>query len=297
MTFNHPITTFKSATDTDAKFSILIPSWNNLEILKICVESIIKNSTFKHEIIIHVNQGSDGTLDWVKKSNLSYTFSTENVGVCYAMNAMATLATTNYILYLNDDMYTCPNWDFYLLDAIEKNNNNYFYFSATMIEPTGSKNKCVISPFNFGTNADNFSQEALLDFATTASKPDWFGASWPPSIVHREIWDLVKGYSNEFSPGFGSDPDFSMKLWQAGVREYRGIGKSLVYHFQSKSTARVVKNDGRKTFAKKWGIPISYFYKNILRLGRPYDGKPLKMKKNFSFKMAQLRAWWISIKK
>ena len=297
MTFNHPITTFQANSDSESKFSILIPSWNNLEILKICVESILKNSTFKHEIIVHVNQGTDGTLDWVKQKGLSYTFSHENVGVCYAMNAMAKLATTNYILYINDDMYTCPKWDFYLFEAIEKNKNNYFYFSSTMIEPTGTNNKCVIAPFDFGTTSDNFKEIELLDFVTTTTKSDWSGASWPPSIVHRELWNRVNGYSEEYSPGFGSDPDFSMKLWQAGVREFKGIGKSLVYHFQSKSTARVVKNNGRKTFAEKWGIPSSYFYKNILKLGQTYDGKPFKLNKDFTYKMAQLRAFWIKIKK
>ena len=40
-------------------FSILIPTWNNLPFLKICVDSIRKNSTYRHQIIVHVNDGSD----------------------------------------------------------------------------------------------------------------------------------------------------------------------------------------------------------------------------------------------
>jgi hypothetical protein len=32
-------------------FSILIPSWNNLAFLKLCVASIRKNSTYAHEIL------------------------------------------------------------------------------------------------------------------------------------------------------------------------------------------------------------------------------------------------------
>lgn len=48
-------------------FSILIPTWNNLAFLKLCLKSITKNSTFNHQILIHVNDGSDGTLEWVKK--------------------------------------------------------------------------------------------------------------------------------------------------------------------------------------------------------------------------------------
>ena len=37
------------------KFSIVIPTFNNLEYLKLCVSSIKKNSIFNHEIIVHNN--------------------------------------------------------------------------------------------------------------------------------------------------------------------------------------------------------------------------------------------------
>ena len=103
MKYNHPIQMHKGKTVLEARFSILIPSWNNLELLKICLDSIEKNSTYKHEIIVHVNQGKDGTLEWIKEKKYNYTFSDKNVGVCYAMNAMSKLATTDYILYINDE--------------------------------------------------------------------------------------------------------------------------------------------------------------------------------------------------
>ena len=89
-------------------FSILIPSWNNLAFLKLCVASIRKNSTYEHELLIHVNDGSDGTLDWVKAEGLKFTHSEENIGVCYALNGLRPLVTTDYVLFMNDDMYTCP---------------------------------------------------------------------------------------------------------------------------------------------------------------------------------------------
>ena len=56
-------------------FSIVIPTLNNFNYLKICLESIKKNSTLEHEIIIHVNEGKDETLDYVKKNNYIYTYS------------------------------------------------------------------------------------------------------------------------------------------------------------------------------------------------------------------------------
>ena len=79
------------------EFSIIIPTWNNLPYLKICVESIRKNSVYDHQIIIHVNEGSDGTLSWVKEQGLDYTYTEENVGVCLAVNMMRTKVKTDYI--------------------------------------------------------------------------------------------------------------------------------------------------------------------------------------------------------
>ena len=48
-------------------FSIIIPTFNNLEYLKLCLSSIKKNSSFSHEIIIHINEGTDGTKAFLDK--------------------------------------------------------------------------------------------------------------------------------------------------------------------------------------------------------------------------------------
>ena len=87
-------------------FSILIPTWNNLDYLKLCVRSIRQHSAYNHQIIIHVNDGSDGTLEWVKAEGLEYTHSDENIGVCLAMNSMRRHVKTDYIYFINDDMFS-----------------------------------------------------------------------------------------------------------------------------------------------------------------------------------------------
>ena len=79
-------------------FSIIIPTWNNLPFLKLCVRSIRQNSAADHQIIVHVNDGSDGTLEWVRGEGIDYTHSEKNIGVCMACNMMRTLVKTDYIL-------------------------------------------------------------------------------------------------------------------------------------------------------------------------------------------------------
>ena len=92
-------------------FSIIIPTFNNLEYLKLCLESIKKNSSYNHEIIIHINEGKDGTLSYLKTCNYKTTFNEKNSGVCVAFNEAAKKATKNFIVLAHDDMYFCPNWD------------------------------------------------------------------------------------------------------------------------------------------------------------------------------------------
>lgn len=276
----------------NALFSIIIPSWNNLSLLKVCVDSILKNSVFKHQIIVHVNEGKDGTQHWVKEKGFDYTCSEDNVGVCFALNAAAELANTNYILYINDDMYVCPQWDKFLWEEIQNIGHNNFFLSATMIEPVAG-NPAAIAPHYYGTTADNFDEAKLLKEYNSFTHQDWSGSAWPPNVVHKSMWNMVGGYSIEYSPGFYSDPDFCMKLWKVGVRLFKGVSNSRVYHFRSKSTARVKANNGRKTFAAKWGFPASFFYREVLHLGLPFSGPLKEFEPNT---LAKAKALWQRLK-
>ena len=281
-----------SENSNNRKFSIVIPSWNNLPYLKTCIESIQKNSTFPHQIIVHVNDGNDGTIEYLENQKIDYTHSLQNIGICYALNAARCLVKTDYLLYMNDDMYVCPNWDKALDDEIKKIPHQLFFLSSTLIEPYESGNACVIAPFDFGRNLEDFKEKELLETYHLFPKVDWQGATWPPNILHIDTWDLIGGYSVEFSPGMYSDPDFSMKLWHAGVRLFKGVAASRVYHFGSKSTLRIKKNNGRKTFIKKWLMSPSTFNNFYLLRGKIYVGEVSNPEETFSFKMKRLTDWF-----
>ena len=250
-------------------FSIFIPTWNNLAFLKICVESIRKNSAYRHQIIVHVNEGTDGTLDWVKSEGLDYTFSPVNVGVCLAMNMMRSKVKTDYICFINDDMYALPGWDKYLFDEIQSLPDNRFFISATTIQPH-TKGEFIINA-DFGDTPETFGEEALLRHFNDIKLPDWMGATLPPNIVHRDIWDLVGGYSIEYSPGMYSDPDFTAKLYLCGIRYMKGVSASRVYHFETKSTTRIRKNMGQMQFLLKWGMTNSTFRRHFTFKGREFS--------------------------
>ena len=250
------------------KFSILIPTWNNLPFLQLCVASIRKNSAYPHQIIVHVNQGTDGTLDWVRSQGLDYTYSPENIGVCLAMNAMRSRVQCDYIFYLNDDMYLLPGWDTALIEEIEHLPDNRFFLSGTMIQPHSPLDVGILA--DYGDTVETFQEERLLREYMNYPKADWAGATWPPNLLHRYLWDLVGGYSIEYTPGMYSDPDLTAKLWMVGVRHFKGLGNCRAYHFETKTTGRIRKNDGNFQFLLKWGITNSTFRSHLTHLGHPF---------------------------
>ncbi len=253
-------------------FSIFIPTWNNLEMLKLCIESIEKNSAVKHEILIHVNDGSDGTLEWVKEKGYKHTHSEENIGVCWAMNSLRPLMTTEHLMFINDDMYMCPGWDTALFNEIEKIGHNKYFLASSTIQRKGHKYRpTTVLEHDFGKDCKTFKEKELLDLLPDLHIPDTKGCVWPPNLVHRDMWDLVGGYSVEYSPGMGSDPDFAAKMWIAGVRYFKTSGKSICYHFMSVSVSKIMKNRGEIQFLRKWGLTVRAFLKKILQVDRPFE--------------------------
>ena len=249
-------------------FSIIIPTFNNLNYLKLCLGSIQKNSLLNHEILIHVNEGNDGTLDYLKNNNYKYTYNKKNAGVCTAFNEAAKRASKDFIVLAHDDMYFCPNWDKVFLKELNQiPKNSDFFLSGTMVQPF----KSYIN-LNCGENINEFNEEKLLNEIPLIKFGDFQGTHWQPSLIPIKTWNKVGGFSEEFSPGLGSDPDFNMKLWNIGVRLFKGLGNCRVYHFSSMSLRKKAWNNGAKTFLLKWGISIKFFKKHYLKSDQVFHG-------------------------
>ena len=248
-------------------FSILIPTYNNLEYLKVCINSIRKNSKFNHQIIVHVNEGKDGTLGYIKDSNLEFTFSDQNIGMPKALNKASKLSKKDFILISHDDFYYCPGWDEELMNNVNIINHINFYLSSTMVG-AGQVS------FDAGQTIETFDEVKLLNNLENIKTIDFQGTTKCPGLIHKEIWEKVGGWSEEFSPTGGDDTDFAMKLWKIDIRIFKGLGKSLAYHFGSITTRKKDKSlftylgsRGNKIFLKKWGLSINFFEKFYLKSG------------------------------
>ena len=266
-------------------FSIIIPTFNNLDYLKLCIKSIRQNSKYTHQIIPHVNIGEDGTCDFLRDENIDFTFTKYNSGICEGMNTASKKSKFKYVLYSHDDFYFCPGWDVVLKNEIDAIGHNNFYLSGVMMNNGPIR-------FNAGSDIKSFDENKVLNEYQNYNHYDFQGSTWAPHLLHRDLWEKVGGFSEEFFPGTGSDPDLNMKLWKAGVRIFKGVNNCKVYHFGSIVT-RKYKNHptiitesgskGGKIFLLKWGMTIKFFKKFYLRSDQKYDGPLNKPVKNLNF--------------
>ena len=272
-------------------FSIIIPTFNNLNYLKVCIKSIRKNSYYNHQIIPHVNIGEDGTCDYLKGENIDYTYTDYNSGICEGMNIASKRSKFDYILYSHDDFYFCPDWDITLKKEIDLIGHNRFYLSGIMMNNGPIK-------FNAGSDLKDFDENKVLNEYKNFNHFDFQGSTWAPHLIHKDMWKEVGGFSEEFYPGTGSDPDLNMKLWKCGVRIFKGLNECKVYHFGSIVTRKyknhpTIKtesgNKGSKIFLLKWGISIKFFKKYYLNSDNPYDGELNEPRKNLIFYIGFLK--------
>ena len=141
--------------------------------------------------------------------------------------------------------------------------------------------------FTCGNTLDEFNENKLLNNFDKYNHYDFQGSTWAPHLIHKDLWEKVGGFSEEYYPGTGSDPDLNMKLWKEGIRIFKGINDFKVYHFGSIVTRKYKNHSsiitetgskGSKIFLIKWGISIKFFKKFFLKSDCQYNG-PLEMPK------------------
>lgn len=252
-------------------FSIVIVSWRNLPYLKLLTHSIRSHSSYTdHQLLVHVQESCDGTIDWLRSEGIAYTQSEKNLGLSAAANLVSKKATKDYICLIDDDMYVLPKWDEQLIRFVNYYRLKNFWLVSTMLERSGQ----YTLKASFGQDLEEFDEIRLL------KRYSWYqnvmeplvNNSSLPGLIPREIWQRVGGYDEDF-PTVGSEIGLAKKLFDAGCEALAvTVPASLVYHFQARSTGRVsdienLQTNRDETFLHKYGEDLESFKERSLKKG------------------------------
>lgn len=242
------------------KTSIVIVACNNLELTRMCVDSIRRyTDPGTYEIIVVDNGSTDGTTQWLKRQkDLKIISNGDNLGFVRGCNQGIREAGENDVLLLNNDTVATRNW-------------------------LANLRRCLYSSPDIGavgavTNYCSNHQAVPVNYRSIEEMQDFAGRN---NISNPQRWEerlrlvayclLIKGDAIKkvglldelFSPGNYEDDDYSLRLLQAGYRLML-CHDVFLHHFGS-ATFRgdpvrftaLLKENGKK-FEQKWGFNSSH---------------------------------------
>ena len=237
-----------------------ISTYNNLEYLKIAVDSVRRNSYYKNSpFIIHAENCTDGTDEWLKENYERYSLNCyldKNevpLGIGGGMNFCADKVQTEYIMFLHSDFYVTPNWDKALMDTHNKYPNEKLWVNSHRVEPKmfpdsqSRPGTIVIPKESFGAYHNDFNSELFDKYAEQFTSDNNFeipkgeGVS---GLIKKEHWDEIGGNDPLFAPASFDDMDLFLRMLQKGFRFILPT-TSLIWHFGARGSHRLEENNGK----------------------------------------------------
>lgn len=184
------------------KYSIVVPTYNKIDHLKKCIDSIIKNSNMDETEIIVVSNGcKDGTWDYIKNNQYIKPIRFyDPIGFPKAVNVGIQQSDADYIVLLNNDCIILE-WGKWL-DILNKP-----FTTDKKIAVTGVT-KLSFVPEMRNTippqNAKNLEHEDFILFYC--------------AMISKNAINEVGLLDESLSPGIGEDIDFCMRAKKKGYQ-------------------------------------------------------------------------------
>lgn len=243
------------------KTSIIILSYNSLEMTKHCIDSIRDTTPLlSYELIIIDNCSTDNSVEYLKSlDNITLICNEQNIGFPKGCNQGIKLAEqSNDIFLLNNDTIVMPNSIFWLRMGLYENNK---------VGSVGSITNCAI---NGQQITDRFSSlEEYTKYALNTNIPaknPYEYKIWLVGfalLIRRTALDKVGLLDENFTPGCFEDNDIGVRLQLAGYQSFL-CHNSFIFHFgngggDNAALWHNIKEKNCAYFKQKWGFDLSYY--------------------------------------
>jgi hypothetical protein len=249
------------------KVSIIMPVLNQVELTKICVESIKNNTPAgDYEVIAVDNASTDGSADYLSKEGARVIRNTKNLGVAYAWNQGVKAAGGDYVCIINNDIVASAGWLGAMLEYYEKHPDSGIVSPGT---------RWGEMDYDFESYAGSYVKQMR------GVEKDGY-AGWC-MLVKKDRFEKAGMFCEDYRVGTCEDTDFYLSLNKAGYKS-RIIGDSFVHHFGSR-TLKVMRkevagfeDENTKKFMAKWGLkPDTYLQRKKKSLAKFVNNAFLKI--------------------
>jgi len=266
------------------KCDIVIAVWNNLEITKNCINSIIKNTDVDYRLIIIDNASDDETkkyLEGLKEKEGSKVLlirNENNLGFIKAVNQGMRLSEAPYICLINNDTVTTKGWLGEMIRIAESSPK------IGLVNP--SSNTLAQKPEK-REPIEAYAQK-LKD--STTSFTEIGSAIGFCMLIKKEVIERIGVFDEIYGMGNFEDTDYSRRAIKEGYICARAH-RAYVYHDEGGSFTRGSSFDenferNRQIYEFRWGKR-----KWIAYIIPSFDDNMIKMLEKDVMPQARLGLW------
>ncbi len=248
------------------KVTVIIITWNKLQLLKECLKSLKKQSFKPIQIIVVDNGSTDGTLEFLhhQYSQIKIISFQKNLGFSKAANEGIKASGTEYLILLNNDTVVDKDFIKYLVVALDKHKDScgvtariINFFDKNILASAGDAMNDTGQAFSrgLGDNINNWNKSDEVFLITGGA-----------SIFRKKSFRKI-GYFDEDYFFSGEDSDWCFRAQLAGYKfwyepkalvshHHKATSKNLskrinYFHFRN-MTITIMKNFPWGLFFKKW---------------------------------------------
>lgn len=271
-TWRHRATSLRKAIATlpEPKVSVVVLTYNNLELTKACLDSLLTQSHYPNlEIIVVDNHSSDQTPAFLTAwadghPDRIVILNADNKGFAAGNNLGLAAASGEYLVVLNNDTVVTAGWIKGLLRHLRDN-----------------KEIGIIGPItnNIGNEAKVSTRYERIDDMpaeaaqmTRARMGEWFEINTLAFfcvMFPRSTYEKVGGLCEDYGLGFFEDDDYCRRVQRRGMRAACAEDVFVHHHMSAsfntlgaaKKQALFEKN--RAIYESKWGSWVPHTYRDV----------------------------------
>ncbi len=253
--------------------SIIIPTYNQAEYLRQCIDSIADHTDLPYEIIVIDNASTDGTADYLEsvRGIVRHRILPTNLGFAAAVNRGLMMAKGSTVVLLNNDTLVTDRWLDNMLRCLMSDER------IGMVGP--------VTNYIGGTQQIDVPYKSMQEmFAYASERNQSNPSSWMKTdrlvgfclLFRRELWERT-GYLDEgFRFGNFEDDDYNVRVRLQGYRLVIAQD-AFIHHHGSVSTRALgdrlqeIYEGNERYYGSKWGNPHALIHrvKQAMRLRNP----------------------------
>lgn len=240
------------------RLSIVIATYNRIDRLKRCIDSVRQTVLTPHELVIVDGGSPDGSAAWLaRQPDVRLIVEAQRGGCCRAYNLGFRAASGHYVTWLNDDAYPLPG-------AFEN--------AIALIERPENRDVGLVALYHNHSQPWNELHGVHVCMPTDApqteppSRPVRFGVlhvrGYPYAnfgLLRRDLLERL-GYLDEGYYYCAWDPDLSLRVQREAGLLVLGAPDALVHHEEhiderkAADAGEIRARDNARLF-EKWALP------------------------------------------